>query len=211
KTEKQIADFMKAEVNKRKLGYAWDENVCPAVFTGPDTAQAHYKPLARKVQRGDVMNMDFGVKVNGYCSDLQRTFYILEKNEENAPPEVLKGFYTIIEAIQGAKNAIKPGMLGHQIDQIARDIILKNGYDEFPHGLGHQVGIYSHDGTALLGPKWEKYAEKPFKPIEEGMVFTIEPRLSVPKRGTVTIEEMIIVTKNGAEWLSTPQKNIILI
>lgn len=211
KTENQIAQFMRDEVKKRKLEFSWDENVCPAVFTGPDTAQAHYKPLERKVKPGHVLNMDFGVKVNKYCSDMQRTFYILEKNEKNAPPEVLKGFYTIVEAIQGAKNAIKPGMLGHQIDKIARDIITKNGYEEFPHGLGHQVGIYAHDGTALLGPKWEKYADKPFKKLEEGMVFTIEPRLSVPNRGTVTIEEMVVVTKTGAEWLSTPQKNIILI
>ena len=85
------------------------------------------------------------------------------------------------------------------------------GYDEFPHGLGHQVGRYSHDGTALLGPTWEKYAQKPYQLLEEGMVFTIEPRLTVPNRGVATIEEMVVVTKNGAEWLSHPQKKIILI
>jgi len=76
----------------------------------------------------------------------------------------------------------------------------------FPHGLGHQVGRFSHDGTALLGPPWEKYVQKPFLPLEERMVFTIEPRLEVPGRGTATIEEMVVVTKNGADWLSHPQK-----
>ena len=88
---------------------------------------------------------------------------------------------------------------------------MKNGYEEFPHGLGHQVGRFSHDGTALLGPPWEKYAEKPFKKLEEGMVFTIEPRLTIPERGIATIEEMVVVTSGGAEWLSVPQKEILII
>ena len=75
----------------------------------------------------------------------------------------------------------------------------------FTHGTGR------HDGTALLGPKWEKYAQKPFQKLEEGMVFTIEPRLTVPGRGVVTVEEMVVVTKDGAEWLGRPQTELILI
>jgi Xaa-Pro aminopeptidase len=107
--------------------------------------------------------------------------------------------------------AIKPGVVGNDIDTIARTFIVEAGYEEFPHALGHQVGRYSHDGTALLAPAWEKYAQKPFRKLETGMVFTIEPRLTVPNRGTATIEEMVLVTANGAEWLSTPQKELILI
>ena len=106
---------------------------------------------------------------------------------------------------------MKPGVIAKDIDAIARNIIVIKGYDEFPHGLGHQVGRFSHDGTALLGPPWEKYAQKPFQKLEEGMVFTIEPRLQVESRGTVTIEEMVVVTSDGADWLTNPQKDIILI
>ncbi len=210
-TEREISIFMKSEVEKRKLAYAWDENVCPAVFTGPDNAQAHYAPSDEKVMPGHLVNIDFGVKVNKYCSDLQRNFYVLRENEDKAPEGVLKGFNTIVEAIQSSKDGIKPGRKGFEIDAIAREIVIKNGFDEFPHGLGHQVGMYAHDGTALLGPAWEKYANKPFELLEKGMVFTIEPRLNVKDHGIASIEEMIVITQNGSEWLSNPQKELIYI
>jgi len=158
---------------------------------------------------GHLVNIDFGVKVNGYCSDLQRNFYVLREGEDKAPEEVLKGFNTIVNAIQSSKDGIKPGLKGVDIDTIARDIIVKNGYAEFPHGLGHQVGMYPHDGTALLGPAWEKYANKPFELLEKGMVFTIEPRLNVEGYGISSVEEMVIITESGAEWLSHPQKDLI--
>jgi len=210
-TEKQIARFMKKEVKKRGVEMAWEPSVCPAVFTGPETAAAHYAPTDRKVKRGHILNMDFGVKVNGYCSDLQRTFYILEKDEKDAPAEVQHGFDTIVKAIEISRQAIIPGAIGCDVDSVAREVILTDGYEEFPHALGHQVGRFSHDGTALLGPGWEKYARKPFQRLEANMVFTLEPRLTVKNRGVATIEEMVIITENGAEFLSTPQTELILI
>ncbi len=211
KTEKEIAAFIKSEVEERNLEYAWEPMVCPAVFTGPETAGAHYAPTDRKVEKGQILNMDFGVKFNGYCSDMQRTFYILKDDETKAPEDVMKGFNTIVDSIEQSKKAMKPGVQAVEIDAVARKIVTQNGYDEFPHGLGHQVGRFSHDGTALLGPPWEKYAQKPFQKLEEKMVFTIEPRLHVQDRGTATIEEMVRINTDGAEWLTNPQKEIILI
>jgi len=211
KTEREIAAFMQAEVRRMKLEYAWDPGHCPAVFTGPDTAGAHYGPTDRRVEPGHILNMDFGVKFRGYCSDLQRTFYILDQGESGPPPEVRKGFDTIVNAIERSRQAMKPGVCGIEIDTIARSTITLAGYAEYPHALGHQVGRHAHDGTALLGPAWEKYARKPYVPIEQGMVFTIEPRLTVPGRGIATIEEMVLVTAGGAEYLSVPQKELILI
>jgi Xaa-Pro aminopeptidase len=211
RTESEIAAFILAEAERRKLATAWGRATCPAVFTGPDTAQAHYSPTGRTVEPGHVLNMDFGVKVEGYCSDMQRTFYVLAPGETGAPEEVMKGFRTIVRAVEASKGAMKPGVEGRAIDAVARSIIVEAGYAEFPHALGHQVGRFAHDGTALLGPAWEKYAQKPFQKLEEGMVFTIEPRLTVPGRGVVTIEEMVVVTKDGAEWLGRPQKDIILV
>ena len=211
RTEREIADFMIAEVERRGLGLAWERSHCPAVFTGPETAGAHYRPTDRRVERGHVLNIDFGVKFEDYVSDLQRTFYVLDQGESGPPPEVRQGFDTIVESIAGAADALRPGVLGQAVDEVARRLIVSRGYPEYPHALGHQVGRYAHDGTALLGPAWEKYAHKPFEPIEENMVFTIEPRLPVPGRGVVTIEEMVLVTADGPRFLGPPQRELILI
>ncbi len=210
-TEKEIAAFTRAEIESRGLGYAWDPTHCPAVFTGPDTAGAHYQPTDRVVERGHILNMDFGVKFEDYVSDMQRTFYILKEGETEAPAEVMHGFETIVESIELARQALEPGVQGVEIDSIARDYIISKGYEGYPHGLGHQVGRFAHDGTALLGPAWEKYANKPFEIIEEDMVFTIEPRLTVPGYGVATIEEMVLVKPGGAVFMGEQQKEIILI
>jgi Xaa-Pro aminopeptidase len=211
KTEAEVAAFIRSRIDARKLGYAWDPSTCPSVFSGPDTAEAHYAPTERRVQEGHVLNMDFGVKYNQYCSDLQRTVYILKKGETKAPPEVQKGFDTIVKSIEESRKAMKPGVLAKDVDAVSRKVLADNGYQEYPHALGHQVGRFAHDGTALLGPAWEKYGKKPFQPLEKGMVFTLEPRLTVLERGIATVEEMVVVTDTGAEFLSSPQKELVLI
>ncbi|MBI4881186.1 MAG: aminopeptidase P family protein [Planctomycetes bacterium] len=210
-TEQEIARFMQDAAKKAGHDLAWEARACPSVFTGPETAGAHYAPTGRAVERGHIVNMDFGVKALGYCSDLQRTYYVLEEGEASAPAEVWKGFDAVVEAIDRARRALKPGALGHEVDAVARRHVVESGFEEFPHALGHQVGRFSHDGTALLGPPWEKYARKPFQPIEAGMVFTLEPRVTVPGRGIATIEEMVLVKQGGSEYLSTPQVELVLI
>lgn len=211
RTEAEIAEFMRKKVTEAGCGYAWDPTSCPSVFTGPDTAEAHYGPTDRKVEEGHVLNMDFGLRYKEYCSDLQRTWYVLKKGERKAPVEVQRGFDTILRSVEESRKAMKPGVTGKDIDTTARKVITDAGFEEFPHGLGHQVGRFAHDGTALLGPAWEKYANKPFIPLEENMVFTIEPRLTVPGRGVVTVEEMVVVRNHGAEYLSTPQQELFLV
>lgn len=211
KTEKEVAEFMRQKVKEAGVTYAWDPKSCPAVFTGPDTAEAHYGPTDRVIERGHILNMDFGLKYNEYCSDLQRTFYILKEGEDKAPPEVQRGFDTIVTSIELARKQMRPGIEGIEIDKTARGYITQAGYPEYPHGLGHQVGRFAHDGTALLGPAWEKYAQKPFQKLEAGMVFTIEPRLPVPGRGIATVEEMVVVTETSTEFLSTPQRELLLV
>ncbi len=207
RSERDVAEFVRREVAAAALGYAWDESTCPAVFSGPDTAGAHYTPTGRAIERGHVVNMDFGVKVEDYCADLQRTWYVPHE-DGTVPDAVQRGFDTIVAAIEAGRRALRPGVQGRTVDAAARKVIVDAGYEEFPHALGHQVGRFAHDGTAGLAPAWEKYGSKPFIPIEEGMVFTLEPRLTVPGHGIATVEEMVIVTRDGAEFLSTPQRKL---
>ncbi|HZW39484.1 MAG TPA: M24 family metallopeptidase [Ignavibacteriaceae bacterium] len=211
KTEKEISDFTKQFVFDKGFGLAWDEDHCPAVFTGPDTAGAHSGPTDKRVEKGHIVNMDFGILYKGYCSDLQRMWYVLKDDETDAPEEVKKGFNIIKDAIRMSAAKLKPGMTGCEIDDIARNYITENGYEEYPHGLGHQVGRQVHDGGAGLFPRWERYGNAPFMKLEKNQIFTIEPRLPVAGYGTSTLEEMVYLTEDGCEFISTPQEELMLI
>ena len=211
KSEKEIALFVKSILQENKFEPAWEEETCPAVFTGPDTQSAHSGPTDRKVEKGHLVNMDFGILYKGYCSDLQRTWYVLKDGEDKAPAEVQKGFEVIRDAIQKVADNLKPGVAGCDMDDIARNYIVEQGYEEFPHGLGHQVGRRVHDGGCGLFPRWEKYGNAPFMKVEKNQIFTIEPRLTVKGYGTSTLEEEVVVKENGAEFISPPQKELILI
>ncbi len=210
-TEKQIAEFMQKQAFDHGYGMAWQPSACPAVFAGPDASSGHYGPTDRKLEPGHILHIDFGINVEGYCSDLQRGFYVLRENEDRPPEDVQNAYDTVFHAIAEAASALRPGVIGNDIDTIARSVITSAGYEEYACALGHQVGRYAHDGTALLGPKWEKYGEKPFQKIEKGMIFTIEPHVRVPGYGMASIEEMIIVTDDGCEFLSQQQREVYLI
>lgn len=210
-TENEIGEFVKSTARARGFELAWEEDHCPAVFTGPDPHGPHSGSTERKVERGHMVNMDFGILYKDYCSDLQRTWYVLREGEEKAPAEVQKGFEIIRDAIQKVADALKPGVAGCDMDDIARNYITGKGYEEYAHGLGHQVGRKVHDGGCGLLPRWERYGNTPFMKVEECQVFTIEPRLPVEGYGVSTLEEMVFVTKDGCEFISNPQKEIILI
>lgn len=211
-TEKQVAAVILEEMNRvGGLEPAWDRDHCPAVFTGPDSAGAHAGPTDQPIEPGHVMNVDFGVKKEGYCSDLQRTWYFLEPGEKQAPEPVQRGFATIVEAIQEAASALKPGRTGAEIDEIARSYITRKGYPEYPHGLGHQIGRTAHDGAGLLCPRWERYGSLPDLEVEPGQCYTIEPRLPIEGRGIATCEEVVAVTEDGCIFLSRPQTELYVI
>ncbi len=210
-TEKEIASFITGEREKLGLEPSWEAVQNPSVFTGPQDSGAHSGPTDREVERGQVFNIDSGVIFEKYCSDLQRTWYVLKEGETKPPEIVMDGFDTIVKSIQLSFDAIKPGVKGIDIDTIARDYIVSRGYSEYPHALGHQVGRTAHDGSALLAPSWERYGKLPYLELEEGQIFTIEPRLYLKDQGVVTIEEMLVITSDGARWLSAPQKEIYII
>lgn len=210
-TEIEVADFVRQITLEKGFEFGWEETHCPAVFAGPNPNGPHMGPSDKIIQKGTMVNMDFGILYKGYCSDLQRTWYILNDGEDKAPEPVQKGFEIICDAIQKVAEAIKPGVKGVDMDTIARNYITENGYPGYPHGLGHQVGRQVHDGGAGLFPSWEKYGKAPFMELEEGQIFTIEPRLPVEGYGVSTLEEEVYITKTGCEFISEPQKELILI
>ena len=209
-SEIEVAEMMQAEVIKRGLGFAWPRSNNPAVNSGPDSPVGHNAPTDIRIERGHLLHFDFGVRENDYCSDIQRMVYFLKPGESQPPDPVRKGFNTVVQAIQAAFNAVRPGALGMAIDGAARAIVTGAGYPEYKYATGHQVGRLAHDGGAILGPAWDRYGRTPFLPLEVGQVFTLEPGLMVPGYGYVGLEEDILVTKEGAVFLSAPQTKLIL-
>lgn len=94
---------------------------------------------------------------------------------------------------------------------MARQTLLAAGYPEFMHGLGHHIGRTVHDGSTLLGPRWERYGQQPEGIVEAGNVYTIEPSIQLPGVGWIATEEDVLVTEDGLEWLSTPQTGLIVV
>jgi Xaa-Pro aminopeptidase len=141
----------------------------------------------------------------GYASDLMRTWYIRKPGEKSAPPEFLRAFDTVRDAIQLAADTIRPGLSGIEVDTVARSFVEKAGY-EFFHATGHQVGTRAHDGGLLLGPDNARYGERSRGLIQAGMTFTLEPVF-----GPIGIEENIVVTPEGCTYLVPPQRELWLI
>ena len=210
-TEKEIAAVMVEIMESKGLERAWDPEQCPAVFTGPESAGAHTGPTDRAMEPGHLMNVDFGMRVEGFCSDLQRTWYCLRPGESAPPAIVMKGFDAVRDAVHNAARFLRPGVQGHEVDAVARGHIVAQGFEEYPHALGHQIGRFAHDGAGLLCPVWERYGEKPFAVVEEGQCYTLEPRVPVPGHGVATIEEVVVVTEDGCRFLSDPQTEIMLV
>jgi Xaa-Pro aminopeptidase len=124
---------------------------------------------------------------------------------------VLKGLAAVRASLEAAKAVLKPGVQGWQVDDAARSTLVSHGYPEYLHAVGHQVGRAAHDGGAVLGPKWDRYGNTPMMPIRESEVYTLELGVTLPGRGYLGLEEMVLVTADGCEWLSTPQTEMPLL
>jgi Xaa-Pro aminopeptidase len=209
-TEIEIAGLMQADVAARGLQMAWDPHACPTVNAGARSSIGHVGPTELAMPRGEILHVDFGVRQDGYCSDLQRVVYFLAPGETRAPEPVQRGFNTIVRAIQAAAERLRPGVLGRDVDAAARSVVTGAGYPEYMYGTGHQLGRLAHDGGAMLGPEWEKYGDAPRQPVEVGQVYTLEPGLDVPGYGYIGLEEDVWVTEAGVEFLGPPQTDLIV-
>ncbi len=209
-SEKEIYAFVHSLVDERGLGTAWDPGHCPGLNAGPNSPWGHVGVSDETVKPGETLNMDFGVQVDGFCSDNQRTWYVLRPGEEEAPDDVKIVFNAVRDGIQAAADAVKPGVKGWEVDAVARKFITDAGFEEYPHALGHSVGRYAHDGGTGFYPRWERYGAKPYGSIHAGNVFTLEFGVRSPF-GYISLEEEILVTEDGYEWVSPPQKELLYI
>lgn len=211
KSELEIAEHAHSLLDRNRLGTAWDWDYCPIVSALPDAEVGHAGPqAANKVKAGALVHMDFGVKQDAYCSDLQRVWYV-RKDKAEAPAAVEKAFDAARKALLAGFEALKPGVEGWQVDQAARSSLVASGYPEYQHAFGHHLGRMAHDGATVLGPRWERYGHTPYGLIEAGNVFAIELGVSVPGYGYIGLEENVQVTGKGAQWLSDPQTELWMI
>ena len=210
-TEIEVGEYMQKLARENNVELAWPAENCPAVNSGPNSPVGHNGPTDIKIERGHIIHFDFGVKYEDYCSDIQHVCYVLREGETEAPAEVQRGFDTIRTAVEKSREAMKAGVTGNSIDIISREIVTDAGYPEYKYALGHQLGRVAHDGGALLGPLWEKYGDSPNQKLEVGQIFTIEPGLAVEGYGYIGLEEDVVITANGAEYLGKPQEEVILL
>ncbi|MCA9283946.1 MAG: aminopeptidase P family protein [Phycisphaerales bacterium] len=211
-TEAAVAGLMHGHARDQGWELAWDRAGCPIVTTGPDSMGGHGVPSTTlAIRPGNVFHLDFGVRIDDYCSDLQRSWYVCQSGESRAPDDVQRAFDAVLASIDAAAAALRPGVECRAVDAAARSTLVSRGYPEYTHATGHEVGRAAHDGGGVLGPTWERYGKTPFLRVESGNVFTLELGVDVPGRGYLGLEEMVVVTDNGCAPLSTPQRAIKLL
>jgi Xaa-Pro aminopeptidase len=197
KTEKEIA----AEISYRgrKLG-AEDESFDIIVASGERAAFVHGKPTDKKIKKGDVVIMDFGFKVNGFCSDITRTIAVGKATKEQ------KDVYALLRnAQQKAIEGVRPAMNGKHLDSLARDLIAEAGYGNyFQHSLGHGIGLEAHEIPTITFRMEDQI-------IPENAVLAIEPGVYIPGKFGMRIEDMIQVTRSGGVKITNAPDELVII
>ena len=167
------------------------------VAAGENGASPHATPRDVEIAAGQLVTIDFGAKLDGYCSDCTRTFAV------GALGAALATIYALVEVAQAAALAATvAGAEGTAVDAVARDLIAAGGHGEhFGHGLGHGVGLEVHEAPRL--------ARTAKDTLEAGNVVTVEPGIYVPGLGGVRIEDLVVVTDGAPEVLSGHPKSVI--
>jgi Xaa-Pro aminopeptidase len=163
----------------------------PVVASGPNAALPHARATERRLRPGEVLLIDWGARVGGYCSDMTRVLLSPGPGAQRwlALARLLR------QAQRAALRALGPGATGAQIDKAARDVIKKAGYGEhFGHGLGHGVGLQVHE-LPRLSPQGRA-------PLRQGMVFTIEPGVYLLGQGGLRLEDMVYLGPSGPSVLT---------
>jgi Xaa-Pro aminopeptidase len=205
KKDKYVHEFAHKLVAEEGLSTAWAYDRCPSVNVAGNP-MGHVGYHNATIRNGDFVKLDFGVKYEGYCSDIQRVYFV---GPGNIPNSMKRMFETARAANDAALSTLKPGVEGYKVDGEGRKVIVKKGYPEYKHALGHVLGRSTHEIGPLLGPKWpNRYGKQVEKPVQKDMVFTIEPSVT-SKLGTCNLEQDVLVTSTGYQQLSKSQEDII--
>lgn len=194
-SEWEIRMLFRYGADKFGQGESFDTIVC----AGANGAECHHEPSTDILGKKMALLMDFGVRLDNYCSDMTRCVSF-------GKPSALyeKVFKIVLDANRKAITALKPGMTGEEVDAVARKHIAKHGYaDAFGHSLGHSVGMYIHEG-----PNFSPREKRVIKP---GMVITVEPGIYLPGRLGVRIEDVVLVTRRGCECLSRSPRDLAVL
>ncbi len=216
-TDADVARFLKKKMEAYGVKDGWSPDQNPNVNSGLDRGHSH--STDKVIMPGDVIQTDFGIRVyDMWVSDIQRFAYVLREGETTAPDSVQYYFESSIGGNRIALAAMKPGVLGYQVDKAQRDWMAERGSEPVMWSTGHPVGYVAHDiGPNLGGGLLPDPSVRPtaVKPLKEGMLFAFDGfhAWKVPGGGTKTmsVEETAVVTKDGARYLIEPQSKLILI
>jgi len=187
-TEKELASELVIQLLRH--GSQPEMPFAPIVSGGPNSANPHASPSARKIQPGDLLVMDWGAAADGYISDLTRTLAV-----EEVEAEYLKIHQIVLEANAAGRAAGKPGVPCANVDIAARTVIEKAGYGKyFTHRTGHGIGMESHEDPYMRADNMQL--------LQPGMAYTVEPGIYLSERNGVRIEDNVVITGTGAECLS---------
>jgi Xaa-Pro aminopeptidase len=216
-TDADVARFLKRKMEEYGVKDGWSPDQNPSVNSGVDRGHSH--ATDKVIMPGDVIQTDFGIRVfDMWVSDIQRFAYVLREGETTAPDSVQFYFESSIGGNRIALAAMKPGVLGHQVDKAQRDWMAERGSEPVMWSTGHPVGYVAHDiGPNLGGGLLPDPSVRPaaVKPLKEGMLFAFDGfhAWKIPGGGTKTmsVEETAVVTSDGARYLIEPQEKLILI
>ncbi len=167
----------------------------PIVAFGKGTGDIHHEPGKSKLKIGETIMFDFGTTVHHYCSDMTRTYFWGTPSAKQK-----KVYLAVLEAQEKAIKKLESGeKRAKVIDKIARDFVAKKYKDNFKHGLGHGVGTVIHE--------WPNFKPKSEDVLPVGCVMTVEPGIYLEGFGGVRIEDMLLITKNGAKNLTNVPKD----
>jgi len=214
-TDRDIALFLKKKMADAGVTDAWSPDQNPLVNSGPDRGHAH--STDRVIRPGDVIQIDFGIRVyDTWVSDIQRFAYVLAPGESEAPEDIQRYWNVAREGSRRVFEAMKPGVTGLAVDRVQREWMRENGSMNVLWNTGHPVGYVAHDIGPSLGGAQEGRdpSETAYRELREGNVFAYDGFYMWEIEGgtkTISVEEMAVITGSSAEYLTDPQEELILI